>query len=1284
MVMAGWNRRTGPALLVAMLALAAGRRAGADNVHFLDRNRGEARRVLADLSAKAAKEPTAERLADLGWMRLLYESDPGTAREHFQASLDLKDDQASALQGLLVVHLWRAMQREAGRAVLDAVCRAPGDPGSVVLARGEDALPYWYHPPKLVVERLSRALPNAPFETARAFRRELAANFRRMGEFEKAFRHWVRNGNVTEWFCLGTLGEESEAAFDDELGPERGVDLEARYTVGLEETGWERVALTAYDGDPKEAVARKLKDRGNVFFLLTFFKAGKAGPAAVRTAIGASHEIYLNGALAGAADRFARILPKRLAFGVRLREGWNALLVKVASRRASCLGTSPVSLTRLDCAPLSGLVFSTDFGPADRPRPSPAEDEEPVVLVPSVLERLRAVVSDPETKTVPACLYLAGLLEEEGLQEEARSVFEDLLEAHGACPLVRWSVARFEASDRFHLTSEECRARAEEGYQEALASDPGFLPARISLGEFYLRKDKEKALTMFRRAAETNPASFQALEGLLETYRSLGWDAEAYRQLEALGRLHPDDPRTSLARARWYGSKGNVPAQLAWTEAWMKARGSSHAAPLFPLWEALGRWEDLEAHYRDWAGKRPEDANIRGHLANVLIRLERYDQAREALAQVWKLDPDNRWAYGIEEKLEALAGNREGLERAWGRALDAPNKIGVYDHAARACLARRRGEDRGLPDALRVDARAVISDAPSPEDFEKVSSVVLFEQRVFRFFGAEPAACEEQRHRIVMILNKKGGEKYGRIHMPDRIVEARVFHADGRILEPDPVQEGRYIALPALDRGQIVETCTVRHHRLRPPTRDLRHLVHVTDLRRPDEKVLRFRLAVIFPSETEVEIVKRNLDEAPAVLESGKRTSYVWDLENLEAFEPEGFMPPPSRSLPAIFFLQGELDDPGLERELRGLCMRSTVPEAVREKAESLCEGCADDLAKLKAIYAWCVSEIKDGNEGPVQAIRKKEGSTKDLFWALAQGAGLEPEKVRYRRWPDLRTDWDFRTLSFEGDLVYLPVGDGGVYLYPARYTPFASLPPRTSGAEAVRITREGVHWVTLPTLSKLESSGIIRGTVTVSSGGDAEVDAALVIPGASAANLRSFFDRGLSASMKKMAVMQLANRLFQRIRIDDWALSDFDPEEPNTVLSFRGSISRFASRDGDRLVFRSIRTPLSMRRRLIRETERDFPALLDFGPGGGGAEEITYRFGEGVRVEAPPSRVGGGEFGLYAFSFRAEPGTLSVRREVRLYSQAVPPERWEALRRFCREIDELEQRTVKLVPGKG
>jgi hypothetical protein len=114
-----------------------------------------------------------------------------------------------------------------------------------------------------------------------------------------------------------------------------------------------------------------------------------------------------------------------------------------------------------------------------------------------------------------------------------------------------------------------------------------------------------------------------------------------------------------------------------------------------------------------------------------------------------------------------------------------------------------------------------------------------------------------------------------------------------------------------------------------------------------------------------------------------------------------------------------------------------------------------------------------------------------------------------------------------------------------------------------------------------------------------------------------------------------------------------------------------------------------------VRETERKFTLRIGGGFGygrfGGGiqlqtqqsVDRFRYVLPKGTTARKPRSILWVGEFGEYGLDYRLEGGALTVERRFQLYSQDIPRDRFGAFKRFCKKIDQWEQESVEIKPGK-
>jgi len=371
--------------------------------------------------------------------------------------------------------------------------------------------------------------------------------------------------------------------------------------------------------------------------------------------------------------------------------------------------------------------------------------------------------------------------------------------------------------------------------------------------------------------------------------------------------------------------------------------------------------------------------------------------------------------------------------------------------------------------------------------------------------------------------------------------------------------------------------------------------------------------------------------------------------------------------------------------------MDEKIAGPVRKKAEELVKGIETQGEKVRALYAFCVRDIKQGwNSDPLRTLLKKEGSAQEIFEAMTRAVGIDICRVRYARRNPRGVDWDFLRSPSLSRGVYLLTLDTGKthWVAPGAYVPFGCLPDEAYGAAAVILSRTGCRLAEIPSRPVEERTSGIEAQLTLSADGSAEVKGSLVFPGTEAAGLRVAIEKYLSPSRLRTFVSMLLNQIFRGIAVADFTLSEFALDNPVARGSYSGKVALFATKTEDGLIIKPVPRPLTLSRLFVRETRRCFPLRL--GAGGGSSRGMSMNVGrsidrfryvlpKGSGIWTPRSIIVIGEFGEYGLTYAVEGNVLTVERRIRIYKKDVPADRFEAFKRFCKSVDQWEQATVRV-----
>jgi predicted Zn-dependent protease len=246
--------------------------------------------------------------------------------------------------------------------------------------------------------------------------------------------------------------------------------------------------------------------------------------------------------------------------------------------------------------------------------------------------------------------------------------------------------------------------RADRLYAEALERSPDDVFLLLLLGERQLGRERpDRALLYFQRAHELHPREPRALRGLALCVR--GEDPGRYRQyLLAALECDPADAETAYLLGESYLPEDRQRAIGYYREALRrleaKARLDAYQQGLEArLLHRLGRSREAEARFRALLAARPDAADLRAGLAQLLIDEERFGEA-----------------------VELLSADRTDIPAAWLRA-EAHRRTGAWALLAAelAFLVERHPEDW----ALRLDLADALARAGQWREALRVCAALL-------------------------------------------------------------------------------------------------------------------------------------------------------------------------------------------------------------------------------------------------------------------------------------------------------------------------------------------------------------------------------------------------------------------------------------------------------------------------------------------------------------------------------------------------------------------------------
>ncbi len=207
--------------------------------------------------------------------------------------------------------------------------------------------------------------------------------------------------------------------------------------------------------------------------------------------------------------------------------------------------------------------------------------------------------------------------------------------------------------------------QARRHFAEALARDPGFLPARRNLARVLLRMgEDEQARAAFLRVLEAEPKDGIALVALAEIAAQQGKWEEAERRLSAAIALAPHEPRLRLRLIALKEQAGDLEGAFKSAVAadLLLPNRRELVAAVARLALRTGRPSIAEQAYRRLVAAEPDEPTHRIGLAQALLARGDDDSARQILLQADKLfadpaSPARRALLKTLVEIEERAGN---------------------------------------------------------------------------------------------------------------------------------------------------------------------------------------------------------------------------------------------------------------------------------------------------------------------------------------------------------------------------------------------------------------------------------------------------------------------------------------------------------------------------------------------------------------------------------------------------------------------------------------------------
>ena len=924
---------------------------------------------------------------------------------------------------------------------------------------------------------------------------------RQLGRLAEATALSRSLGFIQDWAILGAFDNEDGKGFLTTLPPERDINFANPADGPFVPLAWRRVPMPTELGavifgrfvSPQEAA---------VAYLVTWVHADADVDARLCLSTGDAARAWVNQGLVLSEARIDQGALDNLTAPVRLRQGWNQLLVKSAQRRGHWWLRARFTDAR--GLPLAGLSYAAE------PRPfRPAPDSRPDVMqaLPPELDQ----VAPPNRRT-----FLAARWSMRGGNLRRRQVELEALLGRAPGNLL----AVYNLALAYWAAEEAGKAidLGNRGVERGGAAVPAFLHFRA---RYHAQRHLlDGALTDYAREIELTGAARVAERDLAELFRERGWRVDRCRQLEATARKWPDDVSTARDLGRCQLALGYTGLGVATLKrAFDMAPGAD--ATVEQLFDrAVEESQFAEAHR--WLGILEELApTAPGHLVQGADLSRREGHAVDAEAQLRaaaSLNPgwarpherlgDLFWEQG--RKADALtewrlAQRREPTNSVLAQRIEfhEPTRLGFIERyvpsaeVIEEALRRKVAPRAGARVAMLIDDE--VTEVESDGSAKHVVTLV------------RQALDEHGRDELIAERVPRVGEL--------KLLRAYSVSKTGERQEASSIRDGE-VRFRSLEIGSRV---VLQYVHYAPPGKFLKnHFVSSFYFRSPTAQEDAPRWTLVLPKDRPLRVHV----EGPVTLEEtvvADRRVRIWSARDALPLIAEVASPPLDELLWRVNVSTVPDWDEYVrwERALLADAFRSTP--GLEALAARLTAGASEPRDKLDRLYEYVTKEIRyqqdyENTVAGVQphassvVIERGYGDCKDkavLLMQLAKLAGIKLKFAILRTTSAGRLVAEVPNQQFNHAIVYVPVQPGIDEPFfldaTADALDLGNLRPDDQGATSLVLDPETGAWEMIPIPFQPPELSYTRVAlhVDLKSPGEAQVTAALTTRGAAAMALR-------------------------------------------------------------------------------------------------------------------------------------------------------------------------------------
>jgi transglutaminase-like putative cysteine protease/tetratricopeptide (TPR) repeat protein len=1138
---------------------------------------------------------------------------------------------------------------------------------------------------------------------------------------------WKPLGILERWRIIGPFDNERGGSFLTVLEPEKELRLDAAYDGKKRPVRWRELPARPIAG-AVDLAALLVPNEQALAYALTFVRCEREEEATLRLASDEGFRVFWNGSLAASADIKRRMGFDASVVRVRLRPGWNSLLLKLAQSKGSWEFSA--RLSRPDGSPLVGWEEGTpDAAALSALAPAPpagggagekagAAEEADLAAHGGPEDLLRETIAR-EPANHRAHYVLGAILLATKTHDENQHPDSELLERAiqiDAGPAV-YHLALAESRERETTIAAE---REENSWRQAMekAAARGSASANLELASYYLHnfKNVEKSRRFALQALGDNPGLDAAHLLLGEIEAEMDFPRPRARALERTRALPARTTAAIVEDAQARAAEGRR-AEAERTVAALLARNA---------WNGSAR----ELRARLLAAGGDLDAAREGLLAGLALnptdtswleRLQKLEEGRnrpeEALAfadQALAIRPEDHDLHARRGELLILLGRKDDALLAFEKALELqPNFPDAREHAE---FLRAAGSS--FEDEFRRDAGPLATAAWERKDPNPKGDPVRYLLQLTAVKVNLDGTTKEYIQEVIQILNELGMRQYEgyRTYYADgeQMIEfkkAKVLHPDGSTAEAklsrhggqksaqeEVTYRGAYVDLPPVSPGDVVVVEYVREDIVQSFFGDYFGRREVFQSPVPvDEKTFILRV----PAGRKFYFHERHLEVKPSEARDEKdgTVTYSWTRKDIPRLDPEPGMPPAPEVSPTLEVSTFENWEAFGRWYWNLIKKQLEVSPEITKKVLELTSGADTELAKIRAIYNFVVTDIRYnawefGVHGfkPYNAatiFANRFGDCKDkatLLSVMLKEAGITSHPVliyadNTRGKEDLKLPM---VEHFNHCIAFVPPAGGRAELYldgTAQFHNFEEVPSMDRGAEVLVIREEKGELRQVPWNEPATLAITVEATAALQADLAAELKVRAEARGDYAVDTRRGFE---IAEKRKAELERIYGGHYAGSKVKEESFSNLLNLDEPVTFSVVVAVPRFAVEAREGLAVRTPEDIWGMTQGLVQlgslETGKRTQDVLLGAPRRETMRMVIHLPAE-LKVKSLPATADvASRFGRFKAEFREEgPAKVVFERLVEITSPRVPLADYAEFREFTASIHRLEAEQMLL-----